>query len=372
MRLTGLTDDESSADEARAREITTQIQAAKNQALAAGGLYVLGTERHESRRIDNQLRGRSGRQGDPGMSKFFLSLEDDLMRIFGGERLDAMLSRLGLQDGEAIVHPWVNRAIEKAQVKVEQRNFEIRKNLLKFDDVMNDQRKVIYEQRRELMEGGDVSDTVVAMRRDIVEELLERHVPPKAYAEQWEIEPLTQTLRTLSGLTLPIGEWSAAEGADEDDLRTRINGALDAHLASKEERLGAEILRTMEKQLLLQILDGLWKEHLQALEHLRQGIGLRAYGQRDPLNEYKREAFELFDRMLNAMRHTLTRILLSFPVEQIQERSVPEPPPQAAVPTAGGQVSTGGGTPRTRRRVGRNDPCPCGSGRKYKHCHGRN
>ena len=372
MRLEELTDDESSAAEARVREITSQIRAARNQALAAGGLYVLGTERHESRRIDNQLRGRSGRQGDPGMSKFFLSLEDDLMRIFGGERLDAMLSRLGLQDGEAIVHPWVNRAIEKAQVKVEQRNFEIRKNLLKFDDVMNDQRKVIYEQRRELMEGGDVSDTVLAMRGDIVEELLERHVPPKAYPEQWEIEPLTHTLRTLSGLTLPIGEWSAAEGADEDDLRTRINGALDAHMASKEERLGAEILRTMEKQLLLQILDGLWKEHLQALEHLRQGIGLRAYGQRDPLNEYKREAFELFDRMLNAMRHTLTRILLSFPVEQIQERAVPEPPPQAAVPTAGGQASTGGGTPRTRRRVGRNDPCPCGSGRKYKHCHGRN
>ena len=372
MRLATVADDDGHVDEKRVEAITAEIEAAKQQALSAGGLYVLGTERHESRRIDNQLRGRSGRQGDPGMSKFFLSLEDDLMRIFGGERLENMLSRLGLEDGEAIVHPWVNRAIEKAQVKVEQRNFEIRKNLLKFDDVMNEQRKVIYEQRRELMEGGDVADTVVDMRRDIVEELLERFVPPKAYAEQWEIEPLTRTLRMLSGLTLPIAEWAAAEGADEDTLRGQINEALDAHMATQETRIGADVFRTLEKQLLLQILDGLWKEHLQALEHLRQGIGLRAYGQRDPLNEYKREAFELFDRMLNAMRHTLTRILLSFPVEQMQARAAPPPPPPPMAP-AGRVPATAqaGGALRSRRRVGRNDPCPCGSGRKYKHCHGR-
>ena len=371
MRLAAVADDDGHADEKRVEAITTEIESAKQQALSAGGLYVLGTERHESRRIDNQLRGRSGRQGDPGMSKFFLSLEDDLMRIFGGERLDNMLSRLGLEDGEAIVHPWVNRAIEKAQVKVEQRNFEIRKNLLKFDDVMNEQRKVIYEQRRALMEGGDVADTVVDMRRDIVEELLERFVPPKAYAEQWEIEPLTRALRMLSGLTLPIAEWAAAEGADEDTLRGQINEALDAHMATQETRIGADIFRTLEKQLLLQILDGLWKEHLQALEHLRQGIGLRAYGQRDPLSEYKREAFELFDRMLNAMRHTLTRILLSFPVEQMQARAAPPPPPPMAPAERVPATAQAGGALRSRRRVGRNDPCPCGSGRKYKHCHGR-
>ncbi|MXX23158.1 MAG: preprotein translocase subunit SecA [Rhodospirillales bacterium] len=371
MRLAAVADDDGHADEKRVEAITTEIESAKQQALSAGGLYVLGTERHESRRIDNQLRGRSGRQGDPGMSKFFLSLEDDLMRIFGGERLDNMLSRLGLEDGEAIVHPWVNRAIEKAQVKVEQRNFEIRKNLLKFDDVMNEQRKVIYEQRRELMEGGDVADTVVDMRRDIVEELLERFVPPKAYAEQWEIEPLTRALRMLSGLTLPIGEWAAAEGADEDTLRGQINEALDAHMATQETRIGADIFRTLEKQLLLQILDGLWKEHLQALEHLRQGIGLRAYGQRDPLSEYKREAFELFDRMLNAMRHTLTRMLLSYPVEQMQARAAPPPPPPMAPAERVPATAQAGGALRSRRRVGRNDPCPCGSGRKYKHCHGR-
>ncbi|MCY4005177.1 MAG: preprotein translocase subunit SecA [Rhodospirillales bacterium] len=372
MRLAAVADDDGHADEKRVEAITTEIESAKQQALSAGGLYVLGTERHESRRIDNQLRGRSGRQGDPGMSKFFLSLEDDLMRIFGGERLDNMLSRLGLEDGEAIVHPWVNRAIEKAQVKVEQRNFEIRKNLLKFDDVMNEQRKVIYEQRRELMEGGDVADTVVDMRRDIVEELLERFVPPKAYAEQWEIEPLTRALRMLSGLTLPIGEWAEAEGADEDTLRGQINEALDAHMATQETRIGVDIFRTLEKQLLLQILDGLWKEHLQALEHLRQGIGLRAYGQRDPLSEYKREAFELFDRMLNAMRHTLTRILLSFPVEQMQARAAPPPPPPPMAPAERVPATAqAGGALRSRRRVGRNDPCPCGSGRKYKHCHGR-
>ncbi len=372
MRLAGVGDDSDTPNDVQVQKITAEIEEAKQKVLGAGGLYVLGTERHESRRIDNQLRGRSGRQGDPGTSKFFLSLEDDLMRIFGGERLDSMLSRLGLEEGEAIVHPWVNRAIEKAQVKVEQRNFEVRKNLLKFDDVMNEQRKVIYEQRRELMEGGDVSDTVVAMRRDIVDDLIERHVPAKALPEQWEIEPLTLGVRAVSGLNLPIADWAASEGADEDDLRGRINAAFDDRMAAQEEVVGSNGFRLLEKQLLLQLLDGLWREHLQALEHLRQGIGLRAYGQRDPLNEYKREAFDLFDRMLQAMRQNLTRLLLTLPVERMLERAAPpaSPPPAeaGAAPGAGPSKSA---ADRGRRRVGRNDPCPCGSGRKYKHCHGR-
>ncbi len=363
MRRAAAAGKDGQVDEAQMTALAAEIETARQQALAAGGLYVLGTERHESRRIDNQLRGRSGRQGDPGTSKFFLSLEDDLMRIFGGERLDAVLSRLGLEENEAIIHPWVNRAIEKAQVKVEQRNFEVRKNLLKFDDVMNEQRKVIYEQRLELMEDGDVSDTITDMRRDIVDELLGRFVPPKAYAEQWEIEPLAQAVRVLSGLTLPVADWAAAEGADEDTLRLRINQALDTHVASMEAAVGTDFLRGIEKQILLQVLDGLWKEHLQSLERLRQGIGLRAYGQRDPLNEYKREAFELFDQMLHAMRHNVTRHLLSIPVEKLQVRAAAPPPrPVPASP---------GGPARSDRRVGRNDPCPCGSGRKYKHCHGR-
>ena len=278
-------------------------------ALAAGGLYVVGTERHESRRIDNQLRGRSGRQGDPGASKFFLSLEDDLMRIFGSQRMDGMLQRLGLKEGEAIFHPWINKALEKAQQKVEARNFDIRKNLLKFDDVMNDQRKVIYEQRRELMNATDVSETVTDMRHETVEDLVRRHVPERAYPEQWDVPGLHDEVVRIFGLDLPVKDWAEEEGIADEELRKRILDAADRRMAEKAANFGPDIMRMIEKSLLLQLLDQIWKEHLLALDHLRQGIGLRAYAQRDPLNEYKREAFNLFEEMLTQLRERVTSVL---------------------------------------------------------------
>ena len=259
--------------------------------LAAGGLFILGTERHESRRIDNQLRGRSGRQGDPGASKFYLSLEDDLMRIFGSGRIDGMLQRLGLKEGEAIIHPWVNKALEKAQQKVEARNFEIRKNLLKFDDVMNDQRKVVYEQRKELMHAEDVAQTVSDMRHHVIDELVRRHVPENAYAEQWNMPGLHAEVLRIFNLDLPLAEWAAEEGIADEEIRSGLRDIADRKMAEKAANYGTDVMRMVEKSLLLQILDQLWKEHLLSLDHLRQGIGLRAYGQRDPLNEYKREAF---------------------------------------------------------------------------------
>ena len=270
--------------------------------LEAGGLFILGTERHESRRIDNQLRGRSGRQGDPGASKFYLSLEDDLMRIFGSGRIDGMLQRLGLKEGEAIIHPWVNKALEKAQQKVEARNFEIRKNLLKFDDVMNDQRKVVYEQRKELMHADDVAQTVADMRHHVVEALVARHVPANAYAEQWNMHGLHAEVLRIFNLDLPLTEWAAEEGIADEEIRTRLLDITDRKMAEKAANYGADVMRMVEKSLLLQILDQVWKEHLLSLDHLRQGIGLRAYGQRDPLNEYKREAFALFEAMLERLR----------------------------------------------------------------------
>ena len=272
-------------------QIEQEVVAEREKVIAAGGLYVLGTERHESRRIDNQLRGRSGRQGDPGRSKFFLSLEDDLMRIFGSERMDSMLGKLGLQEDEAIIHPWINKALEKAQQKVEARNFEIRKNLLKFDDVMNDQRKVIYEQRHELIEAKDVSDTVHDMRHQVIEDLVAQCIPEKAYPEQWDVETLARESRRLLALDLPIAEWAKEEGIAETEIRERLIAESDRKMAQKVATYGPELMRMAEKSLLLQILDHLWKEHLLNLDHLRQGIHLRGYGQRDPLNEYKREAF---------------------------------------------------------------------------------
>ena len=285
------------------------MAAEKEKVIAAGGLYVLGTERHESRRIDNQLRGRSGRQGDPGRSKFYLSLEDDLMRIFGSERMDSMLGKLGLQEDEAIVHPWINKALEKAQQKVEARNFEIRKNLLKFDDVMNDQRKVIYEQRHELIEAKDVSDTVHDMRHQVIEDLVAQCIPEKAYAEQWDLETLARESRRLLALDLPIAEWAKEEGIAETEIRERLITESDRRMAQKVATYGPELIRMAEKSLLLQILDHLWKEHLLNLDHLRQGIHLRGYGQRDPLNEYKREAFALFEGMLTNLRQTVTQVI---------------------------------------------------------------
>ncbi|MDT7950284.1 MAG: preprotein translocase subunit SecA [Acetobacteraceae bacterium] len=358
----------------------------------AGGLLVIGTERHESRRIDNQLRGRSGRQGDPGGSRFFLSLEDDLMRIFGSDRMGGMLQRLGLKPGEAIVHPWINKALEKAQKKVEARNFDMRKNVLKYDDVMNNQRREVYAQRREFMQATDVAETVADMRAEIIADLVARRIPEKAYAEQWETAELAEDLKRVLNLDLPVVEWGREEGIDETGIRERIEAAADQHMASKAANFGPEIMRFVEKSLLLQVLDAVWKEHLLALDHLRQGIGLRAYGQRDPLNEYKSEAFNLFNGMLDELRERVTSMLAR--VEIGPEAPPPpmfqpaEPSPMAlhySDPGAGAQyagsdvleaerpaeIGIDPADPTTWRNTPRNAPCPCGSGKKFKHCHGK-
>ncbi len=392
-------DDASEADrEAATRRIEEEVEKEKQAVMAAGGLCVIGTERHESRRIDNQLRGRSGRQGDPGQSRFFLSLEDDLMRIFGSERMDGMLRRLGLQEGEAIVHPWINKALEKAQQKVEARNFEIRKNLLKFDDVMNDQRKVIYEQRIELMKSTDVSDTFKDMRDQVIDDMVATHIPERAYAEQWETDELAAQAKRVFGLDLPIKEWAAEEGIADEEIKSRLTDAVDRHFAEKATRYGADIWRVVEKSLMLQVLDQHWKDHLLSLDHLRQGIGLRAYGQRDPLNEYKSEAFNMFEAMLASLRVNLSTYMahielqMDTPAEQVAAAGRSEQPTREvhADPTTGrnemDDAGPQGGTtvlrrPRTEERnpqdpatwgkIGRNEPCPCGSGKKYKQCHGR-
>ena len=345
--------------DAREAAIIAETAAHKVDVLASGGLYVIGTERHESRRIDNQLRGRSGRQGDPGASKFFLSLEDDLMRIFGSERMDSMLQRLGLKEGEAIVHPWINKALEKAQQKVEARNFDGRKNLLKFDDVMNDQRKVIYEQRRDLMQVDDVSDDLNEMRHDVIHELVRTHVPERAYPEQWEIGSLHEEVMRVLNLDLPLVEWAAEEGIADQEILERITKAADRKMAAKSVEFGPDTMRMVEKSLLLQILDTAWKEHLLQLDHLRQGIGLRAYAQRDPLNEYKREAFNMFEAMLHDLRQRVTSVLAHIDIR------VGSPGDEQSAPPAPVQDGSNGweATPR-------NAPCPCGSGKKYKHCHG--
>ncbi len=415
------------AKEAEIRtRITAEVAAGREVVLAAGGLYVLGTERHEARRIDNQLRGRSGRQGDPGKSKFFLSLEDDLMRIFGSERIDSMLRKLGLEEGEAIVHPWINKALEKAQKKVEERNFEIRKNLLKFDDVMNDQRKVIYEQRKDLMQTDNVSADVQDMRRDTIDGIVARCIPERAYPEQWDVATLhDETLRVL-GLDLPVAEWAGEEGIADEEIRDRVNGAADRLMAEKAANYTPEIMRLAEKSLLLQLLDQTWKEHLLALDHLRQGIGLRAYGQKDPLNEYKREAFDLCEEMLNQLRETVTTVMshLELQIESpgdfelrpedaefMETRDDPAwrdgdrdmvaadgfgglhpaaatrrsaPATRVFAATAEADEVPPGWTfyeplgryldpadPATWGKVPRNARCPCAAGKKYKHCHGR-
>ena len=420
-------DEDEVAKERAAANIRAEVAAGREKVLAAGGLLVVGSERHEARRIDNQLRGRSGRQGDPGASLFFLSLEDDLMRIFGSEKMDTMLSKLGLKEGEAIVHPWINKALEKAQQKVEARNYEIRKNLLKFDDVMNDQRSVVYEQRKDLMRTDDVSETVTDMRHEVVEAIVDDHIPEKAYPEQWDIDGMHDACRRLLGVDLPVKEWAAEEGIADEEIRDRIVKESDIHSAAKLATYGAEVWRLAEKSLLLQILDQSWKDHLLTLDHLRQGIGLRAYGQRDPLNEYRGEAFSMFESMLASLREQTTQLLshvelrVAGPEEEdppVPERRAPkmretrrdpalagagaggsggsfadEAPALAAANGGGGrapaprqageqgQAAAGQGTvrraafdqsnPETWGRVGRNAPCPCGSGRKYKRCHGR-
>ncbi len=380
----------------RVAEINDEVAAAHEKVKGAGGLFVIGTERHESRRIDNQLRGRSGRQGDPGRSRFFLSLEDDLMRIFGSDRMGGMLQRLGLKDGEAIVHPWINKALEKAQKKVEARNFDTRKNVLKYDDVMNAQRKEVYAQRKEFMKATDVTETVADMRAEVIETMVMRRVPEKAFSEQWELKELADDLRRVLNLDLPIEEWGREEGIDESHLRERVDQAADALMAAKAANMGPELMRFIEKSLLIQTLDAVWKEHLYALDHLRQGIGLRAYGQRDPLNEYKSEAFALFNAMLDELKERVTGMLAR--VELAPEPVQPPPPIQMTemhpqpVPVFAGEpemAMEGAGAmtigaaqpmrsdavdpndPATWRNTSRNAPCPCGSGKKYKHCHGR-
>ena len=400
-------------------KIEAEVAANRDIVLEAGGLYIVGTERHEARRIDNQLRGRSGRQGDPGASKFFLSLEDDLMRIFGSDRLDGMLRKLGLEEGEAIVHPWINKALEKAQRKVEERNFEIRKNLLKFDDVMNDQRKVIYEQRKELMQTEDVSQTVNGMRHEVIEDMVARCIPENAYAEQWDTDALHEEVLRITGLDLPVADWAAEEGIADEEIRTRLISAGDRKMAEKAANYGPELMRLAEKSVLLQVLDQTWKEHLLALDHLRQGIGLRAYAQKDPLNEYKHEAFNLFEQMTESLRETVTMVLYHMeisdtdpediapheegamfetrddpafaedtpdlegvhPAAQLQAMdSGPQIFPAIADPAdvpAGWRLHEPLGRwidpedPETWGKVPRNAPCPCGSGEKYKRCHGK-
>ncbi len=378
----------------RIEEIRGQVSRLKDKALKAGGLFVLGTERHESRRIDNQLRGRSGRQGDPGRSKFFLSLEDDLMRIFGSDKLDGMLQKLGLQENEAIVHPWINKALEKAQQKVEARNFDIRKNLLKFDNVSNDQRKVIFDQRVELMKDETVAETVGDMRKEVVDALVAKFVPENAYPEQWNTKGLKEELHRVLGLDLPVDEWAKEEGIADEELIARVERRADEHMAAKVAQWGPDVLRYVEKSILLQTLDHLWREHLVMLEHLRQVIGLRGYGQRDPLNEYKQEAFHLFEAMIQHLREGVTAQLMRVEIMQ----APPEPPPEnlpymeahhlnpatgedemamadgtvaALARSAGATLARDPGDPATWGKVGRNEACPCGSGKKFKHCHGR-
>jgi len=411
----------------RAADIRGQVARLKEKALAAGGLCVLGTERHESRRIDNQLRGRSGRQGDPGHSKFFLSLEDDLMRIFGTDKLDGMLTKLGLKENEAIIHPWINKALEKAQQKVEARNFDIRKNILKFDNVMNDQRKVIFDQRIEWMEDQAVGAVVADMRHTVIDDLIAKHVPENAYPEQWDTVGLREELKRVLGLDLATDEWAKEEGIADEEIFARVERRADEYMAAKVAQWGPDVIRYIEKSILLQTLDHLWREHLIMLDHLRQVIGLRGYGQRDPLNEYKAEAFSLFEAMSQSLREGVTAQLM-----RVEIQAAPPAQPEAlpamqahkidpmtgedemalamagaetlarhgigsGIGPASGAASAGGiaasaasassvqarpavvpptparnaQDPQSWGKVGRNEPCPCGSGKKFKHCHGR-
>jgi len=390
--------DQIKADVERFRDIvlnaeeTIEIEPAKGTRPAKtvtkpGGLYIVGSERHESRRIDNQLRGRSGRQGDPGRSKFFLSLEDDLMRIFGSDRLDSMLTRLGLKEGEAIIHPWINKALEKAQQKVEARNFDIRKNLLKFDNVQNDQRKVIFDQRVDLMKDESVAETVTDMRHAFVEDVVAKHVPEHAYAEQWDTAGLKDELKRVLDIDLPVDEWAKEEGIADEELLTRIEKRVDEHMAAKVAQWGPDVMRYVEKTILLQTLDHLWREHLVMLDHLRQVIGLRGYGQRDPLQEYKSEAFSLFEAMIAHLREAVTAQLMRVEIvpPESQQPALPVMEAHKFDPNTGEDemafanvslvpAATANRDPKNPAswgKVGRNEDCPCGSGKKFKHCHGK-
>jgi preprotein translocase subunit SecA len=381
-------------------QIRADVEIKKKQALDAGGLYVLGTERHESRRIDNQLRGRTGRQGDPGKSKFYISIEDDLMRIFAADRMDAVMRRLGIKEDEGITHPWMNKAMETSQRKIEERNFEIRKNVLKYDDVINDQRKAIFEQRLDFLRSDDVSETITDMRETVIEALVARTMPEKAYAEQWDMDGLGEALRSEFAVDLPVKDWAAEEGVANEEIAQRVREATDSHYLSLTRQVGDPQMRRIEKQLLLQVLDMRWREHLQQIDQLRSVIHLRSYGQRDPLNEFKREAFNLFDTLLSELRATVTRSLMHIrvqtgPVTEAMRRPVPVPAPVRAAPAPApafahetkldpdtgvnemdpDDTSLPPGAPLYQAEddwtsTPRNSACPCGSGKKYKHCHG--
>ena len=362
----------------------------KERVIEAGGLFVLASERHESRRIDNQLRGRSGRQGDPGKTCFFLSLEDDLMRIFGSERLDKVLSTLGMEEGEAIIHPWVNKSLERAQSKVEARNFDIRKQLLKFDDVMNDQRIAIFEQRLDIMRAEDQTEIVEDMRNDVIDDLINIHIPPKTYPDQWDLDGLKKALKEGINLDLPITDWANEEGVDDELLTERIENAANSVMADKTKAFGKEAMQQVEKQLLLQTIDTKWREHLITLEHLRSVVGFRGYAQRDPLNEYKNEAFQLFERLLNGLRYDVTKqlgmvrpltdeerkvMIAKFLDEQKQAQGIPKTDDKTTNKSKSA-LPLGAKTPPEQmpdgwQSTGRNNMCPCGSGKKFKHCHGR-
>ena len=379
----------SKADQIR-KTIEEKHSKEKDQVLEAGGLFVLASERHESRRIDNQLRGRSGRQGDPGKTCFFLSLEDDLMRIFGSERLDKVLSTLGMEEGEAIIHPWVNKSLERAQSKVEARNFDIRKQLLKFDDVMNDQRIAIFEQRLDIMRADDQTEIIDDMRNDVIDDLINIHIPPKSYPDQWDLDGLKGALRDGMNLDLPVKDWADEEGVDDELLTQRIEDAANSMMAEKTKAFGKEAMQQVEKQLLLQTIDTKWREHLITLEHLRSVVGFRGYAQRDPLNEYKNEAFQLFERLLNGLRYDVTKqlsmvrpltdeerkaMVAKFLDEQKKLQVAPKIE-NTKTTKSNSKLPLGAKTPPEQmptgwQSTGRNEICPCGSGKKFKHCHGR-
>jgi len=376
-----------SAEEDKIPEISANWQKRHDEVIASGGLHIVGTERHESRRIDNQLRGRSGRQGDPGSSRFYLSLEDNLMRIFASERVASLMQKLGMEEGEAIEHPWVTKAIENAQRKVEGRNFDIRKQLLEFDDVANDQRKHVYEQRRELMEAGDVAENVKGIRHDVVNEFIDTYIPPQSFDENWDVDGLTNALQQEYGQKFGISEWLESEdGLDEDGIRQRVLECIEGAYEEKEQLAGTEVLRQFEKAIMLQVLDGHWKEHLASMDYLRQGIHLRGFAQKNPKQEYKREAFEMFAKMLQEIMRDVVGILSKVEikarddVEAVEEQRRQDttemkfqhqsPNNALAEEQSKGEIQNAPFVRKTKK-VGRNDPCPCGSGKKYKQCHGK-
>ena len=383
--LEALAADPEADPEALRSKIEAEHSDEKLKVLEAGGLFVLATERHESRRIDNQLRGRSGRQGDPGRSAFFLSLDDDLMRIFGSERLEKVLSGLGMKEGEAIIHPWINKSLERAQAKVEGRNFDIRKQLLKFDDVMNEQRKVIFKQRLDIMRATDLSEIVQDMRNEVIDDLVDAHMPPKTYADQWDMEGLRAAVMEHLNMDLPVVAWAEEEGVDDEDIAERLEKAADEMMAQKAAQFGPENMRMIEKQILLQTIDGKWREHLLTLEHLRSVVGFRGYAQRDPLSEYKNEAFQLFESMLDSLRQDVSQKLgqirpmtdeeqKEMLAQVAEQRAAMEQTATAAAADATPEGAAEGfveADPSTWGNPGRNETCPCGSGKKFKHCHGR-